>query len=346
MRSLIPDGEAMRRTIKTLAIICVIQGVFMLNEQISHVNVLNLLAGLPTLVQFKNGHIRSQGTLGSIAAGAFSGVLIPLFIWQWSEKKSRLIAIAGLAGAGLMVFTSFSSTSQLAVIGAIRLALVFWPLRTKMRQIRWGLLSVLVGLHMVMKAPVWALIARVDLTGGSSGYQRYQLIDMTVRHFSMWWLIGTPDYVNWGWDSWDLCNQFAAVALTGGLLTLIFYIAIFKQGFAAIGKARKRVSGDRSQEWLLWCFGSTLFATLVAHLGINYMAQLIMGFFPLIACISVVTFEAKRTADQPVEVPKKMRLGWAPLVTETDPVFCEEKALVQQNSLKGTEERLTPWLKA
>jgi hypothetical protein len=345
VRSLIPDGEAMRRTIKTLAIICVIQGVFMLNEQISHVNVLNLLAGLPTLVQFKNGHIRSQGTLGSIAAGAFSGVLIPLFIWQWSEKKSRLIAIAGLAGAGLMVFTSFSSTSQLAVIGSI-VGLVFWPLRTKMRQIRWGLLSVLVGLHMVMKAPVWALIARVDLTGGSSGYQRYQLIDMTVRHFSMWWLIGTPDYVNWGWDSWDLCNQFAAVALTGGLLTLIFYIAIFKQGFAAIGKARKRVSGDRSQEWLLWCFGSTLFATLVAHLGINYMAQLIMGFFPLIACISVVTFEAKRTADQPVEVPKKMRLGWAPLVTETDPVFCEEKALVQQNSLKGTEERLTPWLKA
>ena len=51
-----------------------------------------------------------------------------------------------------------------------------------------------------MKAPVWALIARVDLTGSSSSYQRYQLVDMTIRHFGAWWLIGTPDYVNWGSD--------------------------------------------------------------------------------------------------------------------------------------------------
>jgi hypothetical protein len=32
---------------------------------------------------------------------------------------------------------------------------------------------------------------------------------------------------------------------------------------------------------------------VVAHFGINYMAQLIMGFFPLVACISVVTFERR-----------------------------------------------------
>jgi hypothetical protein len=93
---------------------------------------------------------------------------------------------------------------------------------------------------------------------------------------------------------WDLCNQFVVVALTGGLLTLIFYGMIFIRSFGAIGTARKLVSGDRSQEWLFWCLGSSLFANVVAHFGINYMAQLMLGFFPLLACISVAAFEAKQ----------------------------------------------------
>jgi hypothetical protein len=345
VRSLVSGLDGVRYTIKILAIICTMLGIGMLYEQIGHVNVFDAMAGLPTLIQLKNGHIRSQGTLGSIAAGVFSGVLIPLFIWQWSEKKSRIVAIGGLVGAALMVFTSFSSTSQLAVMGSV-MGLAFWPLRKKMRLIRWGIVSILVGLDMVMKAPVWALIARVDLTGSSSGYQRYQLVDMTIRHFSMWWLIGTPDYVNWGWDSWDLCNQFAAVALTGGLLTLLLYIGIFQRGFSALGNARKGVDGDRTQEWLLWCFGSALVATVVAHFGINYMAQLIMGFFPLVACISVVVFEAKQATEPLAESPGEKRFEWAPLAAGEDSMLPEAESLVQRNSLDEGKERFTHWSQA
>jgi hypothetical protein len=292
VRFFISDGEAVRRTIKTLAAICVILGACMINEQISHINVFGLLGGISRQVTVREGTIRSSGTLGCIYAGAFSGVLVPLFFWMWKDGKSKKVACAGLLGAIAMVITSHSSTSSLALMGST-VGLAFWPLRKHMRQVRWALSIMLVTLHLVMKAPVWALIARIDLTGSSSGDQRYLLVDMTVKHFRDWWLIGTTNYPNWGWDSWDLCNQFVAVALTGGLLTLTFYIAIFSRGFGAIGNARKRVNGDRQQEWLLWCFGSTLFATVVAHFGINYMAQLIMGFFPLVACISVVTFERR-----------------------------------------------------
>jgi len=345
VRAFIPDGEAMRWTVKTLAAICVVLGVCMLNEQITHINVFDRMAGLPTAIQFKNGHFRSQGTLGSIYAGVFSGVLIPVFIWLWTDKKSRVAAVFGLVGAVLIVYTSYASTSQLALLGSV-LGLGCWRLRKKMRLIRWAIVAVLVGLQMVMKAPVWALIARIDLTGSSSGDQRYHLIDMTIRHFSDWWLIGTPNYVNWGWDSWDLCNQFAAVALTGGLLTLIFYIAIFKEGFAAIGNARKRVSGDHKQEWLLWCFGSTLFATVVAHFGINYMAQLIMGFFPVVACISVVSFEAKQSAIQSEQSTKKINFEWAPLVPEPDAAARDAAPLARGESPQERVGRFTSWLKA
>ena len=180
-------------------------------------------------------------------------------------------------------------------LGGSLVGLAFWPSAQADAPGSLGIASLtLVALHLVMNAPVWSLIARIDLTGSSSGYHRYMLVDNCIRHFSDWWLLGYKYYDTWGWDMWDLCNQFVVVALTGGLLTLVFYIAIFKRSFGAIGTARKQVNGDRAQEWLLWCLGVDLFANVVAHFGINYMAQLMMSLFPLLACISVATFEAKQ----------------------------------------------------
>jgi hypothetical protein len=293
VRSLIPDGDAIRRAIKALAIVCVIQGVCMVNEQITHVNVFGYLGGMSAGVTVRDGHIRSEGVMGCLYAGAFSGAVIPLFLWLWTDKKSRTIAYVGLVGASAMVAASYSSTSWMALGGTL-LGLAFWPMRKKMRWVRWGLALSLITVHLVMKAPVWALIARIDLTGSSSGFHRYMLVDNCIRHFSDWWLLGYRYFNNWGWDMWDLCNQFVVAALTGGLSTLIFYVLIFTRSFGAIGRGRKRVSGNRNQEWLFWCFGTTLFANVVAHFGINYMAQMMMTIFPSLACISVALFEATR----------------------------------------------------
>lgn len=315
VRFLIPDGEAIHRAIKTFAAICVIQGVPMIGEQLTHINVFGFWAGVPIASAVRDGGVRASGSLGALTAGPLGGVLIPLFLWLSTEKKSRMVAFAGLAGAMAMVITSNSSTSQMGLIGAV-VGMAFWPLRKRMRQIRWGLLITLVGLHLSMKAPVWALIARIDLTGSSSSYQRYQLVDMTIRHFRDWWLIGTPAYVNWGWDSFDLVNQFVAVALTGGLLTLIVYIAVFKRAFGAIGTARKRVDGDLRQEWFLWCLGATLFASVVAHFGINYMAVMMMSLFALVTFVSVATTEAQQRAERTAEVSIQVQFASGPDAAE------------------------------
>jgi hypothetical protein len=78
----------------------------------------------------------------------------------------------------------------------------------------------------------------------------------------------------------------------------MLYIAMLKCSFAAIGHARKCVSGDRNHEWFLWCLGSSLFANVVAQFGINYMAQLLLVLFPLLAFISVAAFEARQAKAQ------------------------------------------------
>jgi len=299
VRFLITDREAIRRMIIALAVIFTIQGICMTNEFINHVNVFGYIGGV-TGITVRDGKIRSEGVMGCIYAGAFAGASIPLFVWLWKEGRSRLAAYAGLAGATAVVITSNSSTSWLAFFGSL-LGLAFWPLRKRMRLIRWGFSLTLVALHLVMKAPVWALIARVDLTGSSSGYHRYELVDNCIRHFSQWWLIGYKAYNDWGFMMFDLCDQWVVAAVKAGLVGLVVYIAIFSRSFGAIGSARKQVSGDRLHEWLLWCLGSNLFAVVVAQFGINYMAQLMLSVFTLVACISVATFEASKATARSVE---------------------------------------------
>jgi membrane protease YdiL (CAAX protease family) len=93
---------------------------------------------------------------------------------------------------------------------------------------------------------------------------------------------------------WDTSNLFVAAALSGGLVTLVLVIWVFKRSFGAVGAARKKVKGDRKQEWFLWCVGSALFACVVACFGIAFLYQSQMLLFALPAFISVATFEAKR----------------------------------------------------
>ena len=118
VRFLIPDHEAIRRTIKVLAVICAIQGACMVYEHITHVNVFGYIGGI-SWVTIRDGKIRSQGVMGCIYAGVFAGGLVPLFVWLWTQGKSRAAASVGLAGAVAMVITSNASTSWMALGGSL-----------------------------------------------------------------------------------------------------------------------------------------------------------------------------------------------------------------------------------
>jgi hypothetical protein len=210
-----------------------------------------------------------------------------------------------------MVITSRSSTPVLAYAAAI-LGFCLWRFRSQMRVFRQGLVFVLVMLHLVMKAPVWALIARIDLTGSSAGDHRYHLVDSTIRHFSDWWLLGNKDYASWGFGMWDLSDQYVAVALTGGLLTLVIFIWILSRSFSLLGKARKHVAGDQREEWFLWCLGVALFANMVGWFGLACWAQAAVALSALLAMISVATFEAMRSGEAKVEILDSSELDSIP----------------------------------
>lgn len=311
IRFLIPDVATLRRTLQALAFVCMIQGIFMVSEQFTHQNVFTAFGAFPPTI--REGHVRSEGALGTLYGGPLAGTLIPMFLWLWSDGKERLAAYMGFIGATAIVFASHASTSWMAYGGSL-LGLGFWFLRKQMRTVRWALVSILVVLHLVMKGPVWSLIAKIDLTGGSSSYHRYYLVDNCIRHFSDWWLLGCRNYGAWGFDMWDLCNQFVVAALTGGLLTFILYVGIFQRSFSAIGRARKQAqkARDRSQEWFIWCLGSTVFANVIASFGINYMVHLMTYLFCILVFISVSLFPARQPVAQKAEMPAEPELVPAP----------------------------------
>jgi hypothetical protein len=169
-----------------------------------------------------------------------------------------------------------------------------------MRLIRWVIVITLVSLHVVMKAPVWHLISRIDLSGGSSSWHRYFLIDTCIRHFGDWWLVGTSSNGDWGWDMWDTANQYVADAYTGGLLGLIFFIAILVYGFKYVARAREAAT-DKQQEVFFWALGATLFAYTVSFLGISLWDQSVVEWYMLLALIGAVAVPQAQRAKGGIE---------------------------------------------
>jgi hypothetical protein len=290
-RYFIQDQEDVLRLIKTLALVAAVLAVCMEYEYLKRVNVFSYVNSYTIVPWVRDGRVRAQGIFSnSITAGVFGATLFPLFFWLWKGGKARLLGLVGLVASSVIAVASMASTGVMAY-GAGILALCLWPIRKYMRSLRWGIVFMVLGLAMVMRAPVWFIIARVDFVGGH-GWDRAALIDAAVRHFSDWWLLGTKSNANWGADTWDACNQFVYEATSGGLATFIVFVAILSRAFGMIGTARKRVEGGRRQEWFFWCLGAALYSNVMGFWGIDYFDVIRVWWYIFLAMIPAATLAA------------------------------------------------------
>jgi hypothetical protein len=289
LRFIVRNTEDAQRVIKLLVLVAAIMALCMVNEQMTKKNIFGMLGGVSATPDIRAGVTRSQGVFQhSLLAGSFGATSLPLFVGLWRNRRFRTIAIVGILSATVMVVTASGSTPVVTLIAGI-VGLGFWLVRRWMRAFRWAVIGTLVALHIVMKAPVWALISRLDLTGSSSSSHRYQLVDNFIKHFSDWWLIGTKAYDTWGIDMWDMSNQYVQYGSRGGLATFVCFIAIIGLSFALLGRARKRFyRKDKDKEWFLWCLGAALFAHTIAYFGISYFDQMEIVWYALLAMIAAV----------------------------------------------------------
>jgi hypothetical protein len=300
LRYLIRDEEDVKRAIRALGYVTMVVAGFMVYERVTGRNLFYAILGGAQAAVFstamaRGDAYRATGCFGHpLLAGSFGGFMLPLFIGYWlKENKGRLLIIIGAVAALIIPFITGTSTAVFALLGGIA-ALFAWPLRRRMRIVRWTIALLLVSLHLLMRAPVWHLIARVSLSEGSSSYHRYELVNQCILHFWDWALVGTKNYASWGWMMWDLCNQYVRTADTGGLIPLIALIAILVYGFKYVGRARRYYEGDRKRERFIWAISACLFANAVAFMGVSYFDQIIVPWYAVLAMISVVTLAARK----------------------------------------------------
>lgn len=299
LRFLIQDEDDVKRAIRVLACVAVVVAAIMIYEQATGHNPLYANLGGSRASEYgttlvRDSHYRATGPFGHpILAGTFGGIMFPLFLGLgWKQRRDRLYAALGMVSGIVISFAASSSTALFGLIAGI-FALCLWPMRRHLRIVRWGIVGTLVAGQLYMTSPVWHIISDIDLTGSSSSYHRYMLVDQCIRHFWSWVLVGTKDYASWGWDMWDLSNQYVAVANPSGLVPLICFLAILVYSFKYLGRSRKAAEGDRKQELFVWAFGASMFANVVAFFGISYFDQTIVVWYAILAMISVVTAGAR-----------------------------------------------------
>jgi hypothetical protein len=289
MRYVVRDSRDIDRATKTFAWIMLILAGFTLNEQFTGRNIFSMFGGVPEHTEVRDGRTRSQGPFAhTLTAGTMGATAVPLLIGLWWQgKKNWKTALMGAAAATIVAFSSMSSTPFIVVAVGI-FALCMWSLRRYLKWFRWATVALLLSMHLVMKAPVWALIERIDLTGSSSSYHRYELVDQFIHRFWEWCLLGTTHTSEWGWDMWDTINSYVAAGTDGGLIGFLLFLAILTTAFWQLGKARRRWAASPEHARRVWVFGSLLFAHAVAFFGIGYFDQSAVVWHAQLAMIATV----------------------------------------------------------
>lgn len=271
--------EELEVVLQMTAILLVPVALVMFLEVMTGYNAFSSLGGVPEFSAIREGKIRAQGPFAHpILAGTVGAVCLPLMIGLW--RRHPKTALTGIAACVTMIFSCASSGPILSLIGGIA-ALLMWRFRYRMRMIRWLGILMYIGLDIVMQAPAYYLIARVDAVGGSTGYHRAKLIESAFEHLSEWWLAGT-NYtrhwmvtgVTWSPDHTDITNHYIRLGTIGGLPLMILFIAILLKGFFYIGDLIQSAREQNSDsEFFIWALGASLFAHAASCIAVSYFDQ-------------------------------------------------------------------------
>lgn len=306
-RILIRDMNDAVRTLKTLAVLIVPLAVAMCLEKMTARNIFAAFGGVNAVTVVRDGALRCQGPFAHpILAGTFGATLSAMFIALYGRKDcSKWIALLGIASATVITVTSASSGPVMAYLFGL-IALVAWKVRQYTRQIRWGIVFTLILLHLVMKAPVWFLVARADVFNGSTGYHRAFLIDRAIANFSDWWLVGTKSTEHWaGKDAhlFDITNQYIYEGANGGLISMWLFILVIVRCFRSVGLAAKsKISQTRADRFMFWAMGASLLAHCATYISVEYFDQNFVNYYLLLAMITSASMSVLSTRQVSTEV--------------------------------------------
>jgi hypothetical protein len=334
-RFLIKEPGDLIAQLRFLALVAVIVGLAMAWERITHKNPFYVFGGVPEFVGEREGRFRCQGPFRHpILAGTFAATLFPLMVGlSLQAGQKRWLAFAGIIGTAFGTLVAASSGALLTFVTAA-IGFALWPMRYRMHLIRRGIVVLILGLALMMKAPVWYLIARVSELLGGTGWHRSYLIDQALNHFGEWWLIGSSYTAHWGpsgqvlavdLNNMDITNHYVAQGLHGGALELGLFIAMIVTGFKAIGRALRPGDDVLMDQKLMWAFGVCLTCNCTALISICYFDQSEVFWLWLLAVLATLSTGDKhvRVLDRIAQPVEKLNEEKGPLDTASQEVVFE-----------------------
>jgi hypothetical protein len=296
-RCLIKTWDDVEGLFHGIAVISVPVVLAFLAERTTGRNGFAFFGGVSEITLVRDGRVRCQGAFPhSIMAGCFFASLVPmLFVMWWRRRRIFSWSAVSIAAATGVVVLCASSTPIVGLLAGI-MGLGLFCFRSSMGLIRWLAVVALVSLHLLMNAPVWSLLSRVDLAGGSTGWHRYYLVDQAISHFGEWWLIGTTSTAYWGFLLEDVTNQYVLEGIRGGVLSLLLFLAVVGYSFAAVGRMWRTEGSDR--KLMAWAMGVCVFVHCVNFIGVSYFGQINMLWYLALAMVASL---------DPVVVPHGVR---------------------------------------
>lgn len=246
-------------------------------------NPFAIFGGVEEITRIRDGKLRCQGAFAHpIIAGVFWASTLPLF-WVAMRRGSRLLAPLALCAAGFIVFATASSTPLAAVL-VVGLGFALFPFRGSLKHLRWAGLFGGVFLHFYREKPIWHLMSRIDLSGGSTGYHRFKLMDGAIHNFDEWALLGTLDTEWLGMN--DITNQFVLEGFNGGIAALLALVFAPAFAFMLVGRTLRTVAMPRSRQLAVWGFGVVLAVHAASFLAVSYFGQANLVFVFALALIA------------------------------------------------------------
>lgn len=294
VRSLCRSSEEAQHLCIMVAVLLVPVAAEMLLEKATGHNLFSAFGGVPESPEVRDGAIRAQGPFRhAILAGTVGAVMLPWVVGVW--KRHRAIVCMGVAACLAMIFSSASSGPIMSAVFGI-VALCMWKWRHMMCLFRRLAIPAYIVLDLIMKAPAYYLIARIDLTGGSTGWHRARLIESAIEHFGEWWFTGT-DYtrhwmatgVGWSEDHTDITNHYLHMGVLGGLPLMLLFILLLGVGFSYVGKTLQ-ASRDSflPERFAIWALGASLFAHAATCISVSYFDQSFVFLYLVLGAIGSV----------------------------------------------------------
>lgn len=292
-RVFVQDAEDVRRLFKVLCVALVPLAILMLLEKYTAQNYFAVMGGSGE-VTMRDGHVRAYGSFAhAILAGTVGATCLPMALCLW--RTHRASALIGLCATAGIVFASTSSGPIMMVVFTC-VGLLIWKVRNRLGLIRWGTVAAIIGLDMVMNDPVYFLMARIDITGGSTGWYRAQLIRSSLEHVNEWWAAGTDYTRHWMATGiyaneihTDMTNHFLQMGVLGGLPLLILFVLMLWAAFRAVGRALRENEGQSPERgFLIWTLGAMLFGLVMNLWSISLFDQSVSFFYMVLAMIGAI----------------------------------------------------------